>query len=464
MLWKYNGSEFITRYYNGNYEMQKLKLLGVTATSHIHYIHGIDGIAAIIERDQTGSDHYYYTYTDNLGSILTLTNASGAVIAEQSFDAWGRKRNPTDWSYSNIPNVPIWLYRGFTGHEDLTAACGLINMNGRLYDPILGRMLRPDNYVQLPYSTQSYNRYSYCVNNPLKYSDPTGQMFFGADAIIFGICLGVTVGSFTGAVIADLNGKPMWQGFIFGGLIGAASSMLSSLSPLAGISAIPSFVSTTVWGAAVGSASGAAFAAATGSNVKQGAMYGAIFGAATGFLSSEEMVNVFRGQGFASNEKVLGNFRAENCYQEALDYFGFKGDFDPYNIYWQEAPNADAITVNKGPIAGRTFYREGAFTRYDRLKMISHEELLHRSDIFAGKTNNITWEQYQRLEWRHSISNYRNQGLWLNHNTDIIKNINTYGLGAGVYTNQINFISGTTELTRFEPKWWHFLFKIGRRW
>ena len=65
---------------------------------------------------------------------------------------------------------------------------GLINMlsnaksrsealagNGRMYDPIIGRMLSPDNFMQSPDYTQSFNKYSYCCNNPLKYIDPTGN-------------------------------------------------------------------------------------------------------------------------------------------------------------------------------------------------------------------------------------------------------------------------------------------------
>ena len=50
----------------------------------------------------------------------------------------------------------------------------LINMNGRLYDPLIGRMLSPDNYVDDVTNTQSYRRCSYVANNPLKYTDPTG--------------------------------------------------------------------------------------------------------------------------------------------------------------------------------------------------------------------------------------------------------------------------------------------------
>ena len=52
-------------------------------------------------------------------------------------------------------------------------------MNGRIYDPVLGRMLSPDNYIQNAGATQFYNRYSYCLSNPLKYVDPSGNSTYG---------------------------------------------------------------------------------------------------------------------------------------------------------------------------------------------------------------------------------------------------------------------------------------------
>ena len=63
---------------------------------------------------------------------------------------------------------------GYTGHEHLTW-CGLVNMNARLYDPALGRFLSPDPEVQQPEGTQGFNRYTYCLNNPLRYVDLDGE-------------------------------------------------------------------------------------------------------------------------------------------------------------------------------------------------------------------------------------------------------------------------------------------------
>ena len=63
---------------------------------------------------------------------------------------------------------------GYCGHEHLPEF-NLLNMNARLYDPWTARFLSPDPYVQLPDFTQSFNRYSYCLNNPFKFVDPSGK-------------------------------------------------------------------------------------------------------------------------------------------------------------------------------------------------------------------------------------------------------------------------------------------------
>jgi len=74
--------------------------------------------------------------------------------------------------------------RGFTGHEFLKYF-NIYNMNGRLYDPLVARFLNVDPYVQMPDYTQNLNRYSYCLNNPLIYTDPDGELAFLVIAAYF---------------------------------------------------------------------------------------------------------------------------------------------------------------------------------------------------------------------------------------------------------------------------------------
>ena len=87
----------------------------------------------------------YKGWTDNLGSYLQLIDNTGASVFEAQYDAWGRQ----EFTKNNVG-----FHRGYTGHEMLPEF-GLINMNGRLYDPLLGRFLSPDNYVQLPFGLQN---------------------------------------------------------------------------------------------------------------------------------------------------------------------------------------------------------------------------------------------------------------------------------------------------------------------
>ena len=118
-------------------------------------------------------------YTGNRqGYITTLLKQTGAVSERYSYDAWGRRRNPANWNDYNV-KAPRLIARGYTGHEMLDGF-GLINMNGRMYDPVIGRILSPDIVVQNPGKTQDYNRYSYCNNNPLKYTDPSGYIKYAA--------------------------------------------------------------------------------------------------------------------------------------------------------------------------------------------------------------------------------------------------------------------------------------------
>ncbi len=167
-----NGSAILTRYYiSGQYELD--------ATSNIErlYLGGDPYSAPAVYVKESGVWKIYYLCRDYLGSITHIANPDGTLKQEISYTAWGRLRNPaTQTAYTPGTEPSLFLSRGYTGHEYLPWF-GLINMNARLYDPALGRFLAPDPYIQIPYLTQAFNRYSYCLNNPLKFGDPSGQIF-----------------------------------------------------------------------------------------------------------------------------------------------------------------------------------------------------------------------------------------------------------------------------------------------
>lgn len=75
----------------------------------------------------------------------------------------------------NYDNVSTSFDCGYTMYEHYDDF-GLINMNGRLYDPLIARMLSPDIVIQDEQNSQAYNRYSYCFNNPLRFTDPSGYV------------------------------------------------------------------------------------------------------------------------------------------------------------------------------------------------------------------------------------------------------------------------------------------------
>jgi len=119
-----------------------------------------------------------YLHRDALGSITAITNESGAVIERLAYEPFGKRRFASGANDPNNTIVPQNTDRGFTGHEMLDEI-GLIHMNGRVYDPLVGRFLSADPSIQLPYNLQNYNRYSYTMNNPLGYTDPSGYGLLG---------------------------------------------------------------------------------------------------------------------------------------------------------------------------------------------------------------------------------------------------------------------------------------------
>lgn len=176
MLLRHNNAETLRRYYLG--KQYELDSASVYSREKLYLGGNYYSAPAVYVKTDSTDWAVYYICRDYMGSITHLITSDGEVAQELSYDAWGQLRNPaTHQAYAPGDEPDLFLGRGYTGHEHLTDF-GLINMNARLYDPALGRFLSPDPYVQSPEMSQNFNRYSYCLNNPLRYKDENGEFIF----------------------------------------------------------------------------------------------------------------------------------------------------------------------------------------------------------------------------------------------------------------------------------------------
>ena len=177
----------------------------------------------VYQRENAGNWTAYNIGRDYLGNVTQIASLSGTLVAEYSYDPWGRLRNPETLEiYSSGCEPELFLGRGFTGHEHLTWF-GLVNMNARLYDPLLGRFLSPDPYVQAPDFTQNFNRYSYALNNPLKYTDESGEF------VISALLISIGVGAIVNVAFNWNNIDNVWEGMVVA-CVGAGAGALAVLT------------------------------------------------------------------------------------------------------------------------------------------------------------------------------------------------------------------------------------------
>ena len=190
VLWKNNSLVHLVTYGDG-YE-EKYQNGHIT---YYYYVDGADGNSAVYTSHTQTGDKVYCIDRDHLGSVTALFDQNGNKCFSASFDPWGRRY---------VEQGSIEYDRGYTGHEHIDEL-GLIDMNGRMYDPILGRFISVDPYIQAPYNPQNFNRYAYCLNNPVKYTDPSGEIgVLAACLIAAGIDMAIDYGF---QVIANLNAK-----------------------------------------------------------------------------------------------------------------------------------------------------------------------------------------------------------------------------------------------------------------
>lgn len=296
----------------------------------------------------------YNIVRDYLGSITQVIDSVGNAVERLDYDAWGRLRNPDTHEYYQTDSVPsLLLGRGYTGHEHLSDF-GLINMNARLYDPVVGRFLSPDPYVQEPDMTQNFNRFSYALNNPLHYVDEDGEFFLsaiGAAALIGGI---VNVAAHWKSIKAIGGWKGFWKGasyFLAGGIAGAAGMAVGMHVP--GF-AISGFLATAPGGAIGGGVAG--FIEGTSNSLIEGNSLSKSL--SSGFKDS---ASGFVIGGIGSG--VIGGFKA---LKNGKDFWN--GRLKNSTMAQRLADIAESAVGGKGHVAGtkKHTYAKRLLKRYER--------------------------------------------------------------------------------------------------
>lgn len=215
-------------------------------------------------------DRTAYFHRDALGTADLITDPNGQVQIERGYTPFGELL-----ASAELQATPMFTnaeMRGFTGHENVGNSSGLINMNARLYDPAIGRFLSADTFVPEPSFSQSYNRYAYVYNNPLKYTDPTGHWVWWAAAMAF-------------FVVSQTFENPAIQmaGMVVGAIaMGyAASGLYAGLQPIAQAAASGATVSFSTTYITTGDFGDSMQAGVLG-GLSAGVTYGVAHGAAGG--------------------------------------------------------------------------------------------------------------------------------------------------------------------------------------
>jgi RHS repeat-associated protein len=259
-----------------------------TTTEHVNFIyaggaHGGNAFALrVLADDGTATATKYYNF-DHLGSVTAMSDEEGHVVSDATgganatvfgYDPWGARRKP-DGEATTTSFALQTGHREFTGHEAIPDV-GLINMNGRVYDPVLGRFLSPDPNVQFASDLQSYNRYSYVQNNPLKYTDPTGYFLGFHNNFASWLSIGESVLSL--GICAATGGTGCL-------IVGLQMTLLNITASVAAGASFDQTIAVAAIGAAVGFVSGAAVGAAGGGPLAA-VVGGALSGAASTAIAS----------------------------------------------------------------------------------------------------------------------------------------------------------------------------------
>ena len=320
-----------------------------------------------------------FTVNYSFGSLTAISDATGNLVESLSYDPWGRRRNADDWNDYNVTST--MFDRGFTGHEHLPQF-GLINMNGRVYDPFLARFLSPDPYVQAPDYSQNFNRYSYAFNNPLKYTDPDGEWVHLVVGAVIG---GVVNWAANGAKFNAEGLKYFGVGALAGGLAAGVGAGIGAA--LAGNVAAGGGFAAGFMGTATISSTG--FAAGAISGAAAGFTNGLVSGTGNSLVDNENIGQALeKGLNMAYNQGIAGGISG-----------GILGGIDAKmndRNFWTGSPKQDVVGNNHRIISKADYDNSGSKATKDYYDTFIPEN----TDPFSVEIKAKGMKEISSVTWR----------------------------------------------------------------
>ena len=215
------GNSVTDYYYSGTQLLMESR-----GGQRIYYVYGQTGIEAMILSGSNANNVFYFD-KNTLGDIVAIRNNQGVIVAEYEYDAWGR----IIYQSGEMADINPFRYRGYYYDTET----GFYYLQTRYYDPEAMRFINADNYELVSKLAQSYelNLYAYCANNPVMFTDETGE-FIGS--LFVAALIGALLGGATGVIGAAFRGENLLGGFLSGALTGfvlGAATMIGGVAMLA---------------------------------------------------------------------------------------------------------------------------------------------------------------------------------------------------------------------------------------
>ena len=292
--------------------------------NEMYFTYDSYGNLSMIHLYRDGEVYTYYAVCNSRGDVKQLYTGNGNPRVEYKYDAWGNTVSVTNGDLveitdsNDIGNLNPIRYRGYYWDSETN----LYYLQSRYYDPTTMRFINADGYFSTGQGTNSHNMFAYCGNNPVMYSDPTGE-FIGA--LVGGLIGGIT-GFITGGISAALNGEDIAAGMLSGALGGMAGGAVSGAIVEAFVSPATSVGSAFLIGAGSG-----ALGSLVSNTVEQPSNYYLNHGTINGFTMDwkNTAISVFTGAvfnaagtGFSQAISIPANPALESFYKAvASDYF-----------------------------------------------------------------------------------------------------------------------------------------------